>query len=161
MDKLTHFQQVGLFMETFGQDVRKDFYMPSPKVMKLRLSLILEEFIELYDSCITSTGAYEAESDIRANLMDALRKINDINDDAIQLDHIAFADALTDIEYVTLGAGHAVGVDLDVTFDEVQRSNMSKLGPDGKPMYREDGKVMKGPNYTPPDLMVAIARSKA
>ena len=62
------------------------------------------------------------------------------------------ADALTDILYVTYGAGHAFGIDLDKCFDEVQNSNMSKLGEDGKPIYNEAGKVMKGPNYFKPDL---------
>ena len=61
-------------------------------------------------------------------------------------------DALTDILYVTYGAGHAFGVNLDECFDEVQRSNMSKLGEDGKPIYNEAGKVMKGPNYFKQDL---------
>ena len=67
-------------------------------------------------------------------------------------DIVEVADALTDILYVVYGAGHAFGIDLDACFDEVQRSNMSKLGADGKPIYREDGKVMKGPNYFAPDL---------
>ena len=62
------------------------------------------------------------------------------------------ADALTDILYVTYGAGHAFGIDLDKCFEEVQRSNMSKLGSDGKPIYSESGKVMKGSNYFKPDL---------
>ena len=62
------------------------------------------------------------------------------------------ADALTDILYVTYGAGHAFGIDLDKCFEEVQNSNMSKLGVDGKPIYNEKGKVMKGPNYFKPDL---------
>ena len=62
------------------------------------------------------------------------------------------ADALTDILYVTYGAGYAYGVDLDKCFKEVQRANMSKLGKDGKPIYNEKGKVMKGPNYTEPNL---------
>ena len=62
------------------------------------------------------------------------------------------ADALTDILYVTYGAGHAFGIDLDKCFDEVQRSNMSKLGEDGKPIYNVQGKVMKGPNYFKPNL---------
>ena len=65
---------------------------------------------------------------------------------------VSIADALTDILYVTYGAGHAFGIDLDKCFAEVQRSNMSKLGKNGKPIYREDGKVMKGPNYSEPDL---------
>ena len=62
------------------------------------------------------------------------------------------ADALTDILYVTYGAGHAFGINLDKCFDEVQKSNMSKLGGDGKPIYNEAGKVMKGPKYFKPDL---------
>ena len=62
------------------------------------------------------------------------------------------ADALTDILYVTYGAGHAFGINLDNCFDEVQQSNMSKLGDDGKPIYNDKGKVMKGPNYFKPDL---------
>jgi len=62
------------------------------------------------------------------------------------------ADSLTDILYVTYGAGHAFGIDLDKCFDEVQRSNMSKLGEDGKPIYNENGKVMKGPKYFAPNL---------
>ena len=62
------------------------------------------------------------------------------------------ADALTDILYVTYGAGHSFGIDLDKCFDEVQKSNMSKLGSDGEPVYNEIGKVMKGPSYFKPDL---------
>ena len=67
-------------------------------------------------------------------------------------DLLEVADALTDILYVTYGAGHAFGIDLDKCFDEVQNSNMSKLGENGEPIYNESGKVMKGPNYFNPDL---------
>ena len=67
-------------------------------------------------------------------------------------DLLEVADALTDILYVTYGAGHAFGIDLDQCFEEVQSSNMSKLGEDGKPIYNESGKVMKGPKYFKPDL---------
>ena len=67
------------------------------------------------------------------------------------------ADALTDILYVTYGAGHAFGVNLDKCFKEVQNSNMSKLGSDGKPIYNNKGKVMKGPNYFKPDLSKFVA----
>jgi predicted HAD superfamily Cof-like phosphohydrolase len=67
-------------------------------------------------------------------------------------DLLEVADALTDILYVTYGAGHAFGIDLDKCFEEVQNSNMSKLGKNGKPIYNESGKVMKGPNYFKPDL---------
>ena len=68
------------------------------------------------------------------------------------------ADALTDILYVTYGAGHAFGIDLDKCFEEVQNSNMSKLGSDGKPIYNDKGKVMKGPNYFKPDLTKFVAQ---
>ncbi len=67
------------------------------------------------------------------------------------------ADALTDILYVTYGAGHAFGIDLDKCFKEVQNSNMSKLGNDGKPIYNDKGKVMKGPNYFKPNLQKYVA----
>ena len=67
------------------------------------------------------------------------------------------ADALTDILYVTYGAGHAFGINLDKCFEEVQNSNMSKLGTDGKPIYNDTGKVMKGPNYFKPDLNKFVA----
>jgi|TARA_B100001063_G_C16457075_1_gene401151 predicted HAD superfamily Cof-like phosphohydrolase len=68
------------------------------------------------------------------------------------------ADALTDILYVTYGAGHAFGINLDKCFEEVQNSNMSKLGSDGKPIYNDKGKVMKGPNYFKPDLTKFVAQ---
>ena len=67
-------------------------------------------------------------------------------------DLLEVADALTDILYVTYGAGHAFGIDLDKCFEEVQNSNMSKLDENGKPIYNESGKVMKGPKYFKPDL---------
>ena len=67
------------------------------------------------------------------------------------------ADALTDILYVTYGAGHAFGINLDKCFEEVQSSNMSKLGEDGRPIYNDKGKVMKGPNYFKPDLNKFVA----
>ena len=73
-------------------------------------------------------------------------------------DILEVADALTDILYVTYGAGHAFGIDLDKCFDEVQRSNMSKLSKDGKPIYNEHGKVMKGPDYFKPDLSKFITK---
>ena len=68
------------------------------------------------------------------------------------MDIVEIADALTDILYVVYGAGHAFGIDLDECYNEVHRSNMSKLGTDGKPIYRDDGKVLKGPNYFHPNL---------
>ena len=79
-------------------------------------------------------------------------ELNELKEAVKNNDIVEVADALTDILYVTYGAGHSFGVDLDKCFDEVQRSNMSKLGDDGKPIYNESGKVMKGPKYFKPDL---------
>ena len=118
---MTNFEKVGLFMSTFGQEVKKKSELASDKINSLRLSLIQEELDELTKAI----------------------KENDI---------LEVADALTDILYVTYGTGHAFGINLDKCFDEVQRSNMSKLGEDDKPIYNENGKVMKGPNYFKPDL---------
>ncbi len=79
-------------------------------------------------------------------------ELNELKDAMSKNDLLEVADALTDLLYVTYGAGHAFGIDLDKCFNEVQNSNMSKLGEDGKPIYNELGKVMKGPNYFKPDL---------
>ena len=79
-------------------------------------------------------------------------ELNELKDAMSKNDLLEVADALTDLLYVTYGAGHAFGIDLDKCFNEVQNSNMSKLGKDGKPIYNDSGKVMKGPNYFKPDL---------
>ena len=118
---MTNFEKVGLFMTTFGQEVKTKPSLSSEKINSLRINLIEEE-LEEFKQAIKNRDLKEA------------------------------VDALTDILYVTYGAGHAFGVNLDVCFDEVQRSNMSKLNEDGKPIYNESGKVMKGPNYFKPDL---------
>ena len=118
---MTNFKKVGVFMKTFGQEVKNKPSFSSDKINRLRIDLIKEELDEL-------------------------------NDAMKNRDLLEVADALTDILYVTYGAGHAFGIDLDKCFDEVQNSNMSKLNENGKPIYNESGKVMKGPNYFKPDL---------
>ena len=118
---MTNFEKVGVFMKTFGQEIKKKSQLSSEKINKLRVSLIEEELNELKKAIID----------------------NDIKE---------VADALTDILYVTYGAGHAFGIDLDKCFNEVQNSNMSKLDESGSPIYDKSGKVMKGPNYYKPDL---------
>jgi predicted HAD superfamily Cof-like phosphohydrolase len=118
---MSNFNKVGIFMKTFGQDVKNKPSFSTDKINKLRLDLIKEELNEFKEA------------------MD--------NKDLLEV-----ADALTDILYVTYGAGHAFGIDLDKCFDEVQNSNMSKLSENGEPIYNESGKVMKGPNYFKPDL---------
>ena len=92
---------------------------------------------------------------LRYNLI--LEELNEFKQAIDNRDIKEVADALTDILYVTYGAGHAFGIDLDKCFEEVQKSNMSKLGLDGKPIYNEDGKVMKGPKYFKPDLSKFLA----
>ena len=84
-------------------------------------------------------------------------ELNELKEALDKKDIKEVADALTDILYVTYGAGHAFGINLDNCFKEVQSSNMSKLGSDGKPIYNEKGKVMKGPNYFKPDLNKFVA----
>ena len=101
----------------------------------------VKEKAEFPSSKITSLR-YDLIREELAELKDALDK-KDIKE---------VADALTDILYVTYGAGHAFGINLDKCFEEVQNSNMSKLDENGKPIYNESGKVMKGPNYFKPDL---------
>lgn len=128
-NKLTNFESVGVFMHSFGQEVKTAPEIPSQTVQQLRYDLINEELTEL------ACGMQ--------------------NDCLVEI-----ADALTDLLYVVYGAGHAYGIDLDKCFAEVHRSNMSKLGEDGKPVYREDGKVMKGPNYSTPDLEAVLGVSK-
>jgi predicted HAD superfamily Cof-like phosphohydrolase len=118
---MTNFEDVKIFMKTFGQMIRNKPQFPDEKTMQLRFDLIKEELNELEFAMKTKN----------------LKEV---------------ADALTDILYVTYGAGCAYGINLDKCFKEVQRANMSKLGEDGKPIYNENGKVMKGPNYSAPNL---------
>ena len=118
---MSNFSKVGIFMKTFGQEVKDKPSFSTDKINKLRIDLIKEELDEFTE---------------------AIK-----NRDLLEV-----ADALTDILYVTYGAGHAFGIDLDRCFEEVQNSNMSKLDENGKPIYNESGKVMKGPNYFKPDL---------
>ena len=92
----------------------------------------------------------EKINNLRINLIK--EELQELKEAMNNKDLLEVADALTDILYVTYGAGHAFGIDLDKCFDEVQNSNMSKLGKNGKPIYNESGKVMKGPNYFKPDL---------
>ena len=92
----------------------------------------------------------EKINNLRVSLID--EELGELKEAIKNNDLKEVADSLTDILYVTYGAGHAFGINLDKCFDEVQQSNMSKLGDDGKPIYNNEGKVMKGPNYFKPDL---------
>ncbi len=118
---MTNFEKVGVFMKTFGQEIKTKPSLSSNKINTLRINLIEEELKELKHAI--------ENKDLKETI-----------------------DALTDILYVTYGAGHAFGVNLDKCFEEVQKSNMSKLGEDGRPIYNENGKVMKGPKYFKPNI---------
>ena len=112
----------------------------------------VKNFMETFGQEVKSSPSFSSTkiNELRYNLikeeLDEFKQALDNND------LLEVADALTDILYVTYGAGHAFGINLDGCFDEVQNSNMSKLGNDGKPIYSDQGKVMKGPNYFKPDL---------
>jgi predicted HAD superfamily Cof-like phosphohydrolase len=109
-------------------------------------------FMETFGQEVKSKSSLSSDK-INSLRLSLIQEELDELDKAIQdKDIVEVADALTDILYVTYGAGHAFGIDLDQCFNEVQNSNMSKLGDDGKPIYNENGKVMKGPNYFKPDL---------
>jgi predicted HAD superfamily Cof-like phosphohydrolase len=112
----------------------------------------VKKFMEIFGQEVKTKAEFPSEKIIRLRY-DLIKEELDEFDQALKdKDLKEVADALTDILYVTYGAGHAFGIDLDKCFDEVQRSNMSKLGGDGKPIYNEHGKVMKGPKYFQPDL---------
>ena len=109
-------------------------------------------FMETFGQDVKTKPQFPDADTIRLRI-DLIREELDEFVDAISDENLVeVADALTDILYVTYGAGHAFGIDLDKCFEEVQASNMSKLGTDGKPIYRGDGKVMKGENYFQPNL---------
>ena len=109
-------------------------------------------FMVTYGQEVRTKAGFSDEKTNKLRIELIKEELEELTEAIKQNDLLEVADALTDILYVTYGAGHAFGIDLDKCFDEVQNSNMSKLGEDGKPIYNEAGKVMKGPNYFKPDL---------
>ena len=112
----------------------------------------VKTFMQTFGQDVKSKPSFSTEkiNDLRYNLIK--EELDEFKQAIDNKDLLEVADALTDILYVTYGAGHAFGIDLDKCFEEVQNSNMSKLGDDGKPIYNDSGKVMKGPNYFKPNL---------
>ena len=141
----TNFQKVGEFMKAYEQDVHTTARFPMEKIRQLRFDLIEEELDELAEAMYNQEDLEETNDN--GELSSESEFINDSQENLIEI-----ADALTDLLYVVYGAGHAYGINLDACFDEVQRSNMSKLDENGKAIKREDGKILKGPNYSPPNL---------
>tara|TARA_B100001057_G_scaffold485152_1_gene564404 strand:+ start:489 stop:860 length:372 start_codon:yes stop_codon:yes gene_type:complete len=117
----------------------------------------VKKFMETFGQEIKEKAGFPNEkiSSLRYDLIK--EELEELKEAMDKKDIKEVADALTDILYVTYGAGHAFGVNLDKCFAEVQNSNMSKLGLDGKPIYNDKGKVMKGPNYFKPDLKKIVA----
>ncbi len=112
----------------------------------------VKKFMEVFGQEVKTKAEFPSEKIIKLRLNLIQEELDEFDEALKNKDLKEVADALTDILYVTYGAGHAFGIDLDKCFEEVQRSNMSKLGEDGKPIYNEKGKVMKGPKYFQPDL---------
>ena len=112
----------------------------------------VKTFMETFGQEVKLKPSFSTEkiNDLRYNLIK--EELEELKEAISKKDLLEVADALTDILYVTYGAGHAFGIDLDKCFEEVQNSNMSKLGEEGKPIYNDAGKVMKGPRYYKPDL---------
>ncbi len=112
----------------------------------------VKKFMETFGQEVKKKAEFPSDKIVKLRY-DLIKEELDEFEEAIKQKNLKeIADSLTDILYVTYGAGHAFGIDLDKCFDEVQRSNMSKLGKDGKPIYNEHGKVMKGPSYFEPNL---------
>jgi predicted HAD superfamily Cof-like phosphohydrolase len=151
----TGFQHVREFHEKFNHPIHATPTVPDLKIVKLRLALILEEFTELAEACVNEESAESQH--LMQTLHHAMSHVKALTEDDVNVSLVDVADALTDINYVVYGAGHCFGLDLDACMQEVQRSNMSKLGADGKPIYNEQGKIMKGPNYVEPDLKSVIS----
>ena len=109
-------------------------------------------FMQTYGQEVKAKANFSDEKTNKLRIDLIKEELEELTKAMDEKDLLEVADALTDILYVTYGAGHAFGINLDKCFEEVQSSNMSKLGEDGKPIYNEAGKVMKGPNYFKPDL---------
>ena len=112
----------------------------------------VKQFMQTFGQEVKTKASFSDEKTNQLRLDLISEELEELKNAMESKDLLEVADALTDILYVTYGAGHAFGINLDKCFDEVQNSNMSKLDADGKPIYNESGKVMKGPDYFKPDL---------
>tara|TARA_Y100000996_G_scaffold105195_1_gene77135 strand:- start:437 stop:808 length:372 start_codon:yes stop_codon:yes gene_type:complete len=112
----------------------------------------VKQFMQTFGQEVKTKASFSDEKTNQLRLDLISEELEELKNAMDNKDLLEVADALTDILYVTYGAGHAFGINLDKCFNEVQNSNMSKLGKNGKPIYNESGKVMKGPDYFKPDL---------
>ena len=117
----------------------------------------VKQFMQTFGQEVRTKASFPNDKTTRLRLDLIKEELSELEEAIEKKDIKEVADALTDILYVTYGAGHAFGINLDKCFEEVQNSNMSKLGSDGKPIYNENGKVMKGPDYFKPNLNKFVA----
>ena len=117
----------------------------------------VKKFMQIFGQEVRTKASFPNDKIISLRLDLIREELSELKEAIEKKDIKEVADALTDILYVTYGAGHAFGINLDKCFEEVQNSNMSKLGSDGKPIYNEYGKVMKGPDYFKPNLSKFVA----
>jgi predicted HAD superfamily Cof-like phosphohydrolase len=117
----------------------------------------VKKFMQTFGQEVRAKASFPDNKKINLRLNLIKEELSELEEAIEKKDIKEVADALTDILYVTYGAGHAFGIDLDKCFEEVQKSNMSKLSNDGKPIYNDQGKVMKGPNYFKPNLGKFVA----
>lgn len=156
--KVTTYEKVAEFHRVFGHPVQNAPLIPSVKRMKLRANLILEEGgVEL----ILALGGRDPKNAHLARAAElvqrAIEQINMAQDyEFNDVDLVEVADALGDNDYVTAGAALEFGIPHDAVVSEIHRSNMTKTGEDGKPIYNDAGKIMKGPNYEPPQIAAVL-----
>ncbi len=112
----------------------------------------VKNFMNIYEQEVKTKPSFPNEKIVQLRYDLIKEELDELSVAIKDEDIVEVADALTDLLYVVYGAGHSFGIDLDKCFAEVQRSNLSKLNIDGKPIYNENGKVMKGPNYSKPNL---------
>jgi predicted HAD superfamily Cof-like phosphohydrolase len=117
----------------------------------------VKKFMQTFGQEVKTVASFPNDKIVNLRLDLIREELSELKEAIEKKDIKEVADALTDILYVTYGAGHAFGINLDKCFEEVQNSNMSKLGSDGKPIYNEYGKVMKGPDYFKPNLSKFVA----
>lgn len=145
---MTLHDQVREFHEVYEHPIADKPMLPPEERLRLRLKLVKEEFFELVRGCL-------AENSLVNYADGALESA--INAAYLAPDMVEIADALGDLDYVNEGMRLELGIPGKAVADEIHRSNMSKLGPDGKPMKRDDGKTLKGPNFTPPDIAKVLS----
>ena len=117
----------------------------------------VRKFMQTFGQIVKDKAEFPNEKVVKLRYDLIKEELDELKEAINQKNMIEVADALTDILYVTYGAGHAFGINLDKCFEEVQNSNMSKLDTNGKPIYNDKGKVMKGPNYFKPNLSKFVA----